>query len=366
MSTIHAQVRLLERLPSGSRVFAEQIDGTNSVSVQLWISAKGTEETPLTNGWRHLVEHFMAKRLDTFTDERGIFLSAETSREAMSFKFEAPADKLSACLEGAAKLFEPIDTNGDAIAKEAQLIRHEESGLGVARRFSRAGWAQAFENSRPDPVGELSAIAQATPDALKAIQRRMLAADNLVLTICGAVEPNVAVPKFRQLLSRQLASSELPAFSPPTGATDTVKTSTPSSVGSAVCLKLEGIDRGPSLARIAFALAVAQAFPEVQPLYTVSSKSGLLTLASSRPGVWDLTQSITDRQLSQGPVLLKRWIADTGRVPSRLAAFRGALLSEGSGLTLEMVQLAAAPIGFEEVKQARGEAMTAHRVEGFR
>lgn len=361
-----AQVRVLERLPNGAQIYAERIADAKTISVQLWISDRGTEETPATNGWRHLIEHFMAKRLDLFTDENGIFLGAETGRQAMAFKFEAAPEKLSFCLEGVRRLFNPMTLTTDGIEREIHLIRHEEAGLGAARRFSRAGWSQVFSGSRPDPVGNFDSMAAATPTVLTKLQQRMLAGDNIVLSVCGAVEPRTVVQAIRPYLASQLTSSELDSSSQSTANSASTALATPQAVGSALSVKLEGVDRGSSLARIAVGFAAAQASPSITPIYAVSSQESLLTLASLSPDIAGQVSGLSDRQLVTGISLLNGWLEGIGKSPSRLASFRGTLLSEGSGLSLDMVKQAAQPIGLNELIRAKQEVLAGRLLEGFR
>lgn len=362
-------VRTLDRLPNDAVVFSERVPNTSRVSVQLWLSAKGTEETPETNGWRHLIEHFMAKRLDNFTDENGIFLSAETTREAMAFKFEAPGEKLSFCLEGVRRLFDPLVLDQAAIDHEIQLIRHEEAGLGVARRFSRAGWSLVFEGSRPDPIGDFEAMARSTPELLRASQTRMLAGDRVVLSACGAVPPSTVSQAIGPFLGSLLRSADLGPMdgggrlmSPGKVGTQT----SPSVVGSALCVKIEGVDRATSLARLAVGFAATQSNPDVQALYTVSTHQGLFTLATSRPNVAELVDALSDRQLAAAPGLLEAWLDGIEHNPTALASFRGALLSEGSGLTLDSVMKAAETVTLDGVRRAKTEVLAGLKVEGFR
>ncbi|MCC7102327.1 MAG: insulinase family protein [Fimbriimonadaceae bacterium] len=361
-----AQDRVLERLPNGAQVYAERIADAKTISVQLWISDRGTEETPATNGWRHLIEHFMAKRLDLFTDESGIFLGAETGRQAMAFKFEAAPDKLSFCLEGVRRLFLPITLTANDIEHEIRLIRHEEAGLGGARRFSRAGWSQVFSGSQPDPVGNFDSMAAATPVGLTKLQHRMIAGDNIVLSVCGAVEPRTVVQAISPFLASQLTSSELDSSSPSTANSASAALVSPQAVGSALSVKLEGVDRGSSLARIAVGFAAAQANPSISPIYAVSSQEGLLTLASLSPDIASQVSGLSDRQLVAGIGLLKGWLEGIGKSPSRLASFRGNLLSEGSGLSLDMVKQATQPIGLNELIRAKQEILAGRLLEGFR
>lgn len=354
--------RVFERLPNDAQIYAERIEDSDRISVQLWISSRGTEERPATNGYRHLIEHFLAKSQDRFTDENGIFLAAETSRESMAFKVEAAPEKLGvaiACLKG---LFQPLKLTPEAIAKEIQIIRHEAAGVPSSRLFSRAAWDRAFGGKRPDPMGDFEVMAKATPDELEAMRRKMFASSNLVVTACGAVEPTAVISLFRQFLVT------LPVA--PAGITSPEPEIAPAELsvgtqGSGISVKLEGIDRASSLARIAAGLAISQAIQGVQLTYTVSQQSGLMTLSSGQADLSDAIASMSERQLAAGQSLILRWVDGIQRVPTRLASLRGALLAEGSTVTVAQLRKSAAAISFEDLQRAHREILAGIKLEGF-
>ena len=209
-------------------------------------------------------------------------------------------------------------------------------------------------------------MAAATPVGLTKLQHRMIAGDNIVLSVCGAVEPRTVVQAISPFLASQLTSSELDSSSPSTANSASAALVSPQAVGSALSVKLEGVDRGSSLARIAVGFAAAQANPSISPIYAVSSQEGLLTLASLSPDIASQVSGLSDRQLVAGIGLLKGWLEGIGKSPSRLASFRGNLLSEGSGLSLDMVKQATQPIGLNELIRAKQEILAGRLLEGFR
>src|SRR5665213_4422706 len=82
--------RLRTILPNGAAILVERVPGAKDLSVDLFAASRGTEESPISNGLRHLLEHLIAKGPNGDIDRRletaGAFLSAETSRDTMCFK----------------------------------------------------------------------------------------------------------------------------------------------------------------------------------------------------------------------------------------------------------------------------------------
>ena len=67
-------------------VLTESFPKSPTVSVQLFVSASATPDTPETHGWRHLIEHLAApgrnRDLDRRIESAGGFLSEIPLREA--------------------------------------------------------------------------------------------------------------------------------------------------------------------------------------------------------------------------------------------------------------------------------------------
>src|SRR5688500_7954220 len=79
--------RLRTVLPSGAIVLVERMPAATSLSVQLFASARAVPESKQTHGWRHLLEHLVARGpkgdIDARLESQGAFMRARTLRDAM-------------------------------------------------------------------------------------------------------------------------------------------------------------------------------------------------------------------------------------------------------------------------------------------
>lgn len=355
--------RRLDRLDNGAIVFAERVQAADRISVQLWISSRGVEETSETHGWRHLLEHFLAARLDPEVESKGMFLTAETSRAAMSFRVEAAPEQLADAVEALRGVWKPIALTPEQIAKEVRVIRHEEATLPAARLFARAAWARFWGDASLDPFGDAAIMEKATPERLEALRRRMLASSNVVVTVAGAVSPDGALNQIRPWIASLPASP--PSISPPLPS-PSPKTVGIGAFGEALAIQVEGVSEPETLADLAVGLVATQFYSDLRLTYTVSSNPGVVSLFSPSPGGLNRVLELSERQLGFGPALVQRWLAGYSTSPSRLAELRGALLVEGSSLTLESLRRSADRLTLSEIQSAQARWKQAARLEGLR
>ncbi len=184
--------RLRTVLPNGASVIVERMPGAKTLSVELFSSSRGTEETPLTNGLRHLLEHLIARGPKGDIDERletaGGFLQAETLREAMTFKLSLPPGQLSFGLKVIEQLMQMPVITTDAIQHEALIIAQEAALRSNASIFSAAAWSQSYGERGLDVVGNLDVIRNATPEMLAKIHQVQFSGPNLSIAVVGDVE----------------------------------------------------------------------------------------------------------------------------------------------------------------------------------
>ncbi len=354
--------RTLERLSNGSLLYVERMESADRVSVQLWISARGTEERLETNGRRHLLEHFLAKAQDKFCDESGVFMSAETTREAMAFKVEASPQKLSFAVQAVKQLFQPLKITQAEIDREVATIRHEEALTPVARQFSRTAWARIFGGLRPDPLGDPEVMRTTTPEMLESLRKRMFASSNIVITACGSITPSAVL---RDLSPFLLALPPAPPSMTPADAAVTAPALSVGAQGVALAVKVDGLEERETMGVLALSFAADQAFPDVQLMYTPSSLPGLVMMVSSERGMVDRVRGMSDRQLQAGIVLAQRWVAGIQQSPSRLASLRGAMLAEGSGLQVQTLERSAKSLTPADMTRAMDEIRQCPVIEGL-
>lgn len=180
--------RLITRLENGATLLVERMPSAKSVSVHLWVGPRGVRETVSTHGHRHLLEHLVTKGLDGPLESQGVLLLARTYRDAMQFELTGPPANLETILGAVDKIVAGREYTLDELEAEVKIMRHELALEGAASVLNRATWRGAFGDDGLDPLGDLEAMAKATPDVLAALHRRLFAPSNVVLVIVGPVE----------------------------------------------------------------------------------------------------------------------------------------------------------------------------------
>lgn len=325
----HPRLRTL--LKSGAAIFAEDIADADSVSIQLFASAKGVEETPATHGLRHLLEHLLVKGRDKTLDRRleskGMFLSAETFRDAMKIEITcSPKDAVGA-IRSMAEMLRPIETTPADILQEVKIMEQELALMSADMRLSNAAWSQAFGASGLDPLGSISVMAGATPDALTDLHQRQFAKPNLVISIAGRVDVDRVTAAAREVLGADGPAPQEPVASPrPEGRSGIADSIAPGDARAAI---VQGLDDDQTLYKLAAGFALANRF-RCRVLYTPSLQNGLIVLTDTGGGGFDkrideLPAEEVDALWPLGQALLKNWLQGGG-TPSEVAYRRGMLL----------------------------------------
>jgi len=350
----HPRLRTL--LKSGAAIFAEDMANADSVSVQLFASAKGVEETPATHGLRHLLEHLLVKGRDKSLDRRleskGMFLTADTFRDAMKIEITcAPKDAVSA-VRALGELLRPLETSPNEIVQEIKVIEQELALLSADMRLSNAAWTQAFGAEGLDPLGSISVMAGATPEALVELHQRQFAKPNLVISIAGRVDVDQVTAVAREVLGADVASPTEPVANPRTdgrsGTTDSI------APGDARAAIVEGLDDDGTLHALAAGFALANRF-RCRVMYTPSLQNGLVVLTDTGGGGFDkrideLPAEEVDALWPLGQALLKNWLQGGG-TPSDVAYRRGMLLVQRLDLRPESLVERVGAMGLLQFRQ---------------
>jgi predicted Zn-dependent peptidase len=327
--------RLRTILPNGAAIVVENVPGAKSLSVQLFVSSRGTEETPITNGLRHLLEHIIARGpkgdLDQRLETAGGFLTAETSRDAMIFRLNLPPGQLGLGIKCVEELMHMPVVTPEMIQHEALILEQEAALKDDESKFSAAAWTQAYGDKGLDPLGNLDVIRNATPPMLDGIHRIQFVASNLVLAVAGDVDIDVATRACYTILSKA-AKADVTGRERGTGSGGQTSVDVP---GLAYSLPVPGLRMTLTAARLAAALALASEADGCYVIYTPSGNSGLITLgrAEDKAGLARVIRSAEPTELfERGQYLAKSWMARMLDTPEHIANIRGLLLVNGVDL----------------------------------
>ncbi len=321
--------RLRTVLPNGAVTLVEKVPGAKTIAVQLFASSRGTEETPITNGLRHLLEHLIAKGpkgdLDRRLERAGGFLTAETTRDAMVFKLSLPVGKLDLGIKCLTELMQAPDITTESIKHEADILDQEAALRDDSAKFSAAAWFQAYGESGLDPAGNLDVIRDATPAMLKSIHKIQFSGSNLVIAVAGDLDLDKTTNAFSSLLMSAPKTTVVPHVRKEgVGGTTTVE-----ALGLAYAVPVPGFRKPETVARLAAAVALASESDHCYVIYTPSNNPGLITIGRSedKPGLARAVSTAKPEQLySRGRILAKAWISRMLNTPEQIAGIRGLLI----------------------------------------
>ncbi len=332
--------RLRTVLPNGAAVLVERIPGAKTLALDLFASSRGTEETPITNGLRHLLEHLVAKGpkgdLDIELESAGAFMSAETSREAMIFKFNLPPDQLKLGLKAVTAIMQMPPVTSENIKNEAMILEQEAALQESSSKLSGAGWMRAYGDQGLDPIGNLDVIRNATPAMLDPIHRTQFLGSNLVITVVGDVDLDEATKLCSAVLAKAPKGEPIPQLRKPTGSGETPV----DAPGEAVAVAVPGFQLPETAAKLAVALAIASEADRCFVFYTPTIHPGLITIGRTEDpaGLLKIVNRSTWQELfTRGKALGILWVRRLIDTPEHIAYFRGQLISARVDLKPEML-----------------------------
>jgi predicted Zn-dependent peptidase len=195
-------VAALHALGNGARVVADPMPGLQSCALSVVIRGGARWEAPGTSGWSHLLEHMVfkgaggrsAKAIVEAIESGGGQINAATGYERTSFQVRCLPDGLALAMEILADLVRRPTLDGGDLAREKDVVYQEiaEAADTPDDRVFDLAQRQAFGDhplGRPI-LGSDETLAPATPQSLGAYHRHLYAADRLIVSAAGAVDPD--------------------------------------------------------------------------------------------------------------------------------------------------------------------------------
>ncbi|CAN5471248.1 hypothetical protein BH11ARM2_BH11ARM2_14590 [soil metagenome] len=325
-------IRLRTVLPSKAVVMVERIPAARAVTVQLWVSAAPAPETYATHGWRHLLEHLVARgngSVDQKVETAGGFLRAETYRTSTVFSIVAPKGAWTTALECLHDMARFPEVTPERIAKEADILVQEGLLRTPADRMASSLWEKAYKEAGLDPFGNLDTIRGATPDDLRALYRKLFVLPGMVVTVSGDIDLDVATQAATAALAGLPPEPEVPKL--PSGVAHPILYEGP---GGARAVPVGSFRDPDTVAVLAAALGAASEIPGSFVTYTPSNEKGLIIVG--HPSDADILNKIDgfrpDDLFGRGRSLARLWLEKKLRDP----AARGLLLVQARDLRPEI------------------------------
>jgi len=332
--------RLRTILDNGAAILVERVPGAKTLAIQFLASSRGTEETPTTNGLRHLLEHLAAKGPKGDIDEKletaGGFLQAETLREAMHFKLTLPAGQMALGIRTIEQLMQMPVVTPEMIQREAQIIAQESALRDDASKLSAAAWTQAFGDKGLDVMGNLDVIKNATPAMLNKIHRLQFSGPNLAICVVGDVDLDATTKACSEVLSKA-PKAEVTKYVRGGAAGGSVAAD---GAGEVIGLPVPGWRSPETAARVAAAFALASESDNSFVIYTPASNAGMVLLGrlGLKTGLGKVIENAKAAELfANGRSLAKAWVLNMMSTPESVAEFRGMLLVQEYDLKPETI-----------------------------
>jgi len=201
-------------LPSGLRVITEQMAGTRSASVGVWVDVGSRDETPSLHGCTHFLEHLLFKgtssrsamdisvaldrvggEFNAFTAKEFTCFHARVLDEDLPMAIDVLGDMVTDSLVTAAD----VEAERDVILDE--IAMHDDDPDDVAHNlFAHQAWGDS-PLGRPI-AGTQESIRALTRDQVHRFYKRHYHAPNIVVAAAGNVEHGAVLRAVRRAFDR--------------------------------------------------------------------------------------------------------------------------------------------------------------------
>lgn len=326
--------RLRTLLDNGAVVLVEPVPSA-TISVQLFASSKYAPETAASHGYRHLLEHLIARgdgTLDRRLESQGCFLIARTLRDAMQIEVTVGPNQLNVALDALREVLRKPTITQEGIDHELRVMRDELAMQDDAALLASSAWETAYGEGGLDPLGTFDSMYRATPEKLSDVFERQFAGDGLALVVTGPVDLD-ATTKIASALIATRAKGRA-ATAPPERVGKPGRGFAPA-IGEARGAIVPSLNTPKTAAALAAALAIAVQVPSCFVTYTPSIRPGIVTLGRTDYGD-DLGSFIEAykpdaSEMARGKALARAWVLRQLETPSGSGFLRGLLLCQDPG-----------------------------------
>jgi predicted Zn-dependent peptidase len=203
-------------LPSGMRVVTEQMAGTRSASIGVWVGVGSRDETPVLHGCSHFLEHLLFKGtpersamdISVALDAVGGEFNAFTTKEYTVFHARVLDEDLATAVDvlgdmvTASTLADAdVEAERDVILDE--IAMHDDDPDDVVHNlFAQQAWGDNTPLGRPI-AGTEASISAMTRAQIHRFYRRHYRPANMVVSVAGNVDHATVVRRVRQAFGRE-------------------------------------------------------------------------------------------------------------------------------------------------------------------
>lgn len=313
-------------LANDAAIFVQQVP-SNLVVLQLFVSNANSPDTAATFGYRHLLEHIIARSVpghDVLIETSGGALDAATTRDTIKFEWRVPAALLPVAVSTMRKFLDWNRVTKEEIDREAAIIGHEVNLQDVIARSSIEAWDSIFELQGLSMAGSAESCGKATPEQLTSLWKKLTVGSQVVVSVAGPVNKVDITGLIRPALEG------LAKGAPKQWPTRTISGSYGTKQLAAIVV--------PPVGTTGFVAALVAAFGASARLsrpfftYTPSARPGVALLGSLDPAE-EIAKVLKDEDPATafrvGKATMYAWIRGEISNPSKSATFYGTLLSAG-------------------------------------
>lgn len=325
-------------LDNGSAVIVQSLPNAKQISVQLFAAARGVQETPETHGMRHLLEHLLAKGVNKDLDRRieakGLFMTADTYRDAMQFEVRALPHQLRDAVDVLGEFLKEPKVTQEEIDKEAKILAQEFALQSSSTLLSSSAWTMGYGPAGLDPMGTLETLSKATPASIAQLYKKHYNPANLVISIAGPITAKEGIDLGQKLLAPLTGTPAIDWVRRPAGRS--ARGDAEMAKGSACGAFVSGYSEGETAWTIAAAFGVVTEFEDSFFLYTPSLQNGLVVVGSAKARDYiSKIDSLSDAEsmglFRQGKINARAWLRNRLNTPSGAAYWRGYLGCQALG-----------------------------------
>lgn len=353
---VQERTELKDVLPNGASIFMNRAPKAQSFSLCVAVSSPAPDTTE-THGWRHLMEHLVAKGPNKDIDKRlesnGMVLLAHTTRDCVVFQVSGAPAGLDVALDALQELSGQYSFTADQIKSEVSVINEELALRGWEMELVADGWLRCYGESALDPFGSQNALAGASPEGLNGIVKSSFTADNISVSLTGSFDWSKGEAGVRKLAGAYPPGPGRTLLEPAPPAKRTALVG--SSQGEAVVTAVGQVTDTLTLAALAAGFGTRALVPGSVVVYTPSQVRGLVTMAfPTSTGLSRGLFFLTGREqlvASVGLRQMQQWARETVSGPRGSSELSATSLVFRPGFSLSALEVAARAVTPADVRK---------------
>lgn len=214
-------------LDNGTRILTEVVDGMYSASIGIWVDVGSKDESEVSNGVSHCLEHMVFKGTKKRTaqdiameiEDVGGSLGAATGKENTCFYGRVMGDQLGVAVDLLGDMLANATLQQTDLDMERQVIleeikMYEDDPEDVTHETLIENIWPRHPLSRPI-TGTAQTVTNMTSDMLHEHVRDFYTPENLVISVAGQFDENACLDKLAEWFGPLKAGKAKPVIAPP-------------------------------------------------------------------------------------------------------------------------------------------------------